>query len=140
MSNFPTSIHAGGAPKNSYYVPIVIESDGRGERSFDIYSRLLKDRIIFLGGPVTDEIANLIANSVEEQTATTNEISHNVTEAAAGSSEIARNIAGVATAAEATAKGASDSQTAALDLSGMADELKVLVGRFRFDTPTDRRS
>ena len=87
-----------------------------------------------------NEIANLIANSVEEQTATTNEITHNVTEAAAGSSEIARNIAGVATAAEATAKGASDSQTAALDLSGMADELKVLVGRFRFDTPTDRRS
>ena len=80
-----------------------------------------------------NEIANLIANSVEEQTATTNEISHNVTEAAAGSSEIARNIAGVATAAEATAKGAADSQVAALDLSGMADELKQLIGRFRFE-------
>ena len=86
-----------------------------------------------------NEIANLIANSVEEQTATTNEISHNVTEAAAGSSEIARNIAGVATAAEATAKGAADSQTAALDLSGMADELKVLVGRFRFEAAPERR-
>lgn len=81
-----------------------------------------------------NEIANMIANSVEEQTATTNEISHNVTEAATGSSEIARNIVGVATAAESTAKGAADSQTAALELSGMADELKQLVARFQFET------
>lgn len=44
----------------SYLVPIVIEKTGRGERSYDIYSRLLRDRIIFLGGPVTDEIANLV--------------------------------------------------------------------------------
>jgi ATP-dependent Clp protease, protease subunit len=44
----------------SYLVPIVIENSGRGERAYDIYSRLLKDRIIFLGGPVTDEVANLI--------------------------------------------------------------------------------
>ncbi len=44
----------------SYLVPIVIEKSARGERSYDIYSRLLKDRIIFLGGPVSDEIANLI--------------------------------------------------------------------------------
>lgn len=44
----------------SYLVPIVIEQTGRGERSYDIYSRLLKDRIIFLGGPVTDDIANLV--------------------------------------------------------------------------------
>ncbi len=41
-------------------VPIVIEKTGRGERSYDIFSRLLKDRIVFLGGPVTDESANLI--------------------------------------------------------------------------------
>ncbi|MBX3358118.1 MAG: ATP-dependent Clp protease proteolytic subunit [Phycisphaeraceae bacterium] len=41
-------------------VPIVIEQSGRGERAYDIYSRLLKDRIIFLGGPVMDESANLI--------------------------------------------------------------------------------
>ncbi|MCA9293492.1 MAG: ATP-dependent Clp protease proteolytic subunit [Phycisphaerales bacterium] len=41
-------------------VPIVIESTGRGERAYDIYSRLLKDRIIFLGGPVMDDIANLV--------------------------------------------------------------------------------
>lgn len=41
-------------------VPMVIERTGRGERSYDIYSRLLKDRIVFLGGPVTDETANLV--------------------------------------------------------------------------------
>lgn len=44
----------------SYLVPIVVENTGRGERAYDIYSRLLKDRIIFLGGPVTDEAASLI--------------------------------------------------------------------------------
>ncbi len=41
-------------------IPIVIEKTGRGERAYDIYSRLLKDRIIFLGGPVGDEMANVI--------------------------------------------------------------------------------
>ncbi|MCI0634564.1 MAG: ATP-dependent Clp protease proteolytic subunit, partial [Actinobacteria bacterium] len=40
-------------------IPIVVERTGRGERSYDIYSRLLKDRIVFLGTPITDEIANL---------------------------------------------------------------------------------
>ena len=41
-------------------VPIVVEQTGRGERSYDIYSRLLKDRIIFLGGGIDDQISNLI--------------------------------------------------------------------------------
>jgi ATP-dependent Clp protease protease subunit len=41
-------------------IPIVIEKTGRGERAYDIYSRLLTDRIIFLGGPVNDQMANLI--------------------------------------------------------------------------------
>jgi len=41
-------------------VPIVVEQTNRGERSWDIYSRLLKDRIVFLGSPVMDEIANII--------------------------------------------------------------------------------
>src|SRR5277367_6460712 len=41
-------------------IPMVIEKSGRGERAYDIYSRLLKDRIILLGGPVTDESANII--------------------------------------------------------------------------------
>ncbi len=41
-------------------VPIVIEQSPRGERAYDIYSRLLKERIVFLGGPINDEVANLI--------------------------------------------------------------------------------
>ncbi|WP_224981440.1 ATP-dependent Clp endopeptidase proteolytic subunit ClpP [Geomonas agri] len=41
-------------------VPIVVEQTGRGERSYDIYSRLLKDRIIFLGGGIDDNVANLV--------------------------------------------------------------------------------
>jgi len=45
---------------NQNLVPIVIEKSGRTERAYDIYSRLLKDRIIFLGGPIGDEAANLI--------------------------------------------------------------------------------
>lgn len=44
----------------TYYVPYVIEQTGRGERSYDIYSRLLKDRIIFLGSEVNDTVANVI--------------------------------------------------------------------------------
>lgn len=42
------------------YVPIVVEQSGRGERSYDIYSRLLKDRIVFLGGGIDDDVANLV--------------------------------------------------------------------------------
>lgn len=42
------------------YVPIVVEQTTRGERSYDIYSRLLKDRIVFLGGPIDDGVANII--------------------------------------------------------------------------------
>jgi len=43
-----------------YLVPVVVEQTGRGERAYDIYSRLLKDRIIFIGGPVDDHLANLV--------------------------------------------------------------------------------
>ncbi|MEG1823840.1 MAG: ATP-dependent Clp endopeptidase proteolytic subunit ClpP [Cloacibacillus sp.] len=43
-----------------YYVPTVIEQSGRGERAYDIYSRLLKDRIIFLGTQINDDVANLV--------------------------------------------------------------------------------
>ncbi len=46
--------------KNSLLVPMVVEQTDRGERSFDIYSRLLKDRIIFLGSAVDDNVANLV--------------------------------------------------------------------------------
>jgi ATP-dependent Clp protease, protease subunit len=44
----------------NYLVPVVIEQTNRGERSFDIYSRLLKDRIVFLGTPIDDSVANLV--------------------------------------------------------------------------------
>jgi len=47
-------------PVNNYYIPTVIESDGRGERAFDIYSRLLKDRIIFIGTGIDDGVANSV--------------------------------------------------------------------------------
>ena len=44
----------------SYLIPMVVEQTNRGERSYDIYSRLLKDRIIFLGGGISDAVANLV--------------------------------------------------------------------------------
>ena len=47
-------------PQNNYYIPTVVESDGRGERAFDIYSRLLKDRIIFIGTGIDDGVANSV--------------------------------------------------------------------------------
>ena len=43
--------------QSNYYVPYVIEQTGRGERSYDIYSRLLKDRIVFIGTPIDDAVA-----------------------------------------------------------------------------------
>ena len=45
---------------NGYLVPVVVEQTSRGERSFDIYSRLLKERIVFLGTPIDDQVGNLI--------------------------------------------------------------------------------
>ncbi|MBU6414786.1 ATP-dependent Clp protease proteolytic subunit, partial [Patescibacteria group bacterium] len=45
---------------NQYLIPTVIEKSQYGERAYDIYSRLLKDRIIFLGGPITDQVANAV--------------------------------------------------------------------------------
>ena len=47
-------------PVNNYLVPYVVEETGRGERGYDIYSRLLKDRIVFLGTPVDDQVSNVI--------------------------------------------------------------------------------
>ncbi len=58
MSNFEST--SSQTPRNSYLVPTVIEQDGRGERAFDIYSRLLKDRIIFIGTPIDDFVANSV--------------------------------------------------------------------------------
>lgn len=44
----------------AYYVPMVVEKTGYGERAYDIYSRLLKDRIVMLGGPINDDVANSV--------------------------------------------------------------------------------
>ncbi len=46
--------------EKSYLIPIVVEQTGRGERSYDIYSRLLKERIVFIGADITDDLANLV--------------------------------------------------------------------------------
>ena len=46
--------------KAQHLVPIVVEQSGRGERSYDIYSRLLRDRIVFITGPIDDDLANLV--------------------------------------------------------------------------------
>ena len=47
-------------PESNYLIPYVVERTGQGERSFDIYSRLLKDRIVFLSGPIDDGMANTV--------------------------------------------------------------------------------
>ena len=47
-------------PSNQYLIPTVIEKSPMGERAYDIYSRLLKERIIFLGGPINDAVANVV--------------------------------------------------------------------------------
>ena len=54
--------------KNSMLVPMVVEQTGQGERGYDIYSRLLKDRIILLGTPIDDTVANLIVETVARRT------------------------------------------------------------------------
>ncbi len=47
-------------PRMNYYVPMVVERSNRGERAYDIYSRLLKDRIVFVGGSIDDSVANVV--------------------------------------------------------------------------------
>ena len=62
MTNNMSEIITNGMPEPQGlgYIPMVIEQSGRGERSYDIYSRLLKERVIFLVGPVNDMTANLV--------------------------------------------------------------------------------
>jgi len=79
-----------------------------------------------------NEIQVTIASAVEEQAATTSEIGRNVQEAARGTTEIAENVNGVASAAQSTAEGVGSTQQAAQELARMADELKSLVGEFRY--------
>jgi len=78
-----------------------------------------------------NDISGTIASAVEEQTATTNEIGRNVTDAARGTGDIARNINLVAESAESTTVGARDTENAAKELTQMANQLQVLVQRFR---------
>jgi len=62
FSDFYASMHGGESvtPTSLGYIPMVVEQSGRGERAYDIYSRLLKERVIFLVGPVNDQSANLV--------------------------------------------------------------------------------
>ncbi|PLC53531.1 ATP-dependent Clp endopeptidase, proteolytic subunit ClpP [Pollutimonas nitritireducens] len=62
FTDFYASMYGGDSvtPSGLGYVPIVIEQSGRGERSYDIYSRLLRERVIFFVGPVNDQSANLV--------------------------------------------------------------------------------
>lgn len=62
FTDFYASMHGGSSvtPTGLGYIPMVVEQSGRGERSYDIYSRLLKERVIFLVGPVNDHSANLV--------------------------------------------------------------------------------
>src|SRR5690606_17076344 len=62
FNDFYAAMHGGGSmtPSGLGYIPMVVEQSGRGERSYDIYSRLLKERVIFLVGPVNDQSANLV--------------------------------------------------------------------------------
>lgn len=62
FTDFYASMYGGDsvAPTGLGYVPIVVEQSGRGERSYDIYSRLLRERVIFFVGPVNDQSANLV--------------------------------------------------------------------------------
>jgi methyl-accepting chemotaxis protein len=78
-----------------------------------------------------NDISNMIATAVEEQSATTNEMSRNASEAAKGSGDIARNIEGVAEAARSTSQGAANSEKAAQQLAVMSHDLKELVEQFK---------
>ena len=77
-----------------------------------------------------NDISNVIASAVEEQSATTNEIARNVQEAAKGTNEIAKSIEGVAEAATNTTKGASDTHKAASEIAQMTNQLQELMGQF----------
>lgn len=59
MNNYSNS-HSNNEISNLNLIPIVVEQSARGERSYDIYSRLLKERVVFLVGPVDDHVANVI--------------------------------------------------------------------------------
>jgi methyl-accepting chemotaxis protein len=82
-----------------------------------------------------NEISGTIATAVEQQSATTNEMTRNVADAAKGAGEITLNIEGVAQAAQGTSNSAQQSQKAATELAGMAEQLRGLVGQFKIGGP-----
>src|SRR5581483_3157081 len=59
-SRWPGNMSVSNENISQVLIPMVVEQTGRGERSYDIYSRLLKDRIVFIGTPMDDHIANLV--------------------------------------------------------------------------------
>lgn len=77
------------------------------------------------------DFQNSIASSVEEQSATSGEIARNLAQAARGTQEVVRNMAGVAEAASQTSQGAEEGLASARELAAMAEDLKLLVSRFR---------
>lgn len=79
-----------------------------------------------------NDIQNTVASAVEEQSVTTNEITRNLTEAAKGGADITHSIAGVADAARTTTGGAAQTQKSAESLEKLAQELHVLIGRYRY--------
>ena len=79
-----------------------------------------------------NETQSMIAAAVEEQTTTTNEIGRSVSDLAAGSAEIAQTISGVATSARETTQGAGNTREAASELALISDQLRGLVGQFRY--------
>lgn len=59
-----TDIHTPGRTSNSFTIPVVVEQEAHGERSYDLFSRLLKDRIVILGTPIDDRVATLIVGQL----------------------------------------------------------------------------
>jgi len=60
MNAYSTGVNASKQPRSQMLVPMVVEKTSMGERAYDIYSRLLKERIVFLGGPIDSDVANLV--------------------------------------------------------------------------------
>jgi len=87
-----------------------------------------------------NKIQTVIASSVEEQSATTNEISKNVNEAATGANEIAKNIVSVSQAARGTTQGAGQTATAAQELARLAADLRKVVDNFKLDNSNSSSS
>ncbi|BDC48059.1 chemotaxis protein [Bryobacterales bacterium F-183] len=96
-------------------------------------SRRAVDAIVEVGNIISqiNDVSNIIAAAVEEQTATTNEISHNIAEAASGTNEITGNVAGLASAANITSERAAETLRAADSLSQLSAQLGEVIQEFK---------